>query len=92
VQDLLLVRVTLHLADERVARLPVDSERDHRALVRVLLEEERERVVIQREGLGLPRVPVDDRGDLPGSAKLARDALAGGATGGGGEGNGCHGT
>ena len=90
VHDLLLERVALDLADERVARGAVDAERDDRRLVRVLLEQELERMMVELQRLRLAGMPVDDGRHLAGRAELAGDALAGIGALGRGERNGSH--
>ena len=79
VQDLLFVRVTLNLADQRAGDSPIEGELDDRALRRDALEELLELARGDRERQRLARVTVDDGRDLPGAAKRSRGALATGS-------------
>ena len=77
VQDLLLERVPLDLADQRLGRRAAERELDDGAAGGDLREELLELARGERERLRLAGVPVDDGRNATGRAQLARDALAG---------------
>ena len=89
-EDLLLERVTLDLADQRLGGRAADGQLDDGAARgdgrQKLLELARRK----RERLGLTGVPIDDGGNTTGCAQLARDALASLGARFGAEGCGCH--
>jgi hypothetical protein len=82
-------RVALDLADERAHRGAAERELEHRRGGDAL-EREAEGAGVERQPLRLAAVAVDDGGDAPGRAELARGALAGLAARLGGEGGGGH--
>src|SRR5918999_567984 len=68
--------VPMYLANQGARRLPVDAQLDDGAR-RHVLEEPAELTRVQRQGLGVARVPVDDAGDLAAPAERSRGALSG---------------
>ena len=91
VEDLLLERVTLDLADQRLGRRAAERELDDGAAGGDGREQLLELARLERERLRLAGVPVDDGGNATGRAQLARDALASLGARFGAEGCGCHG-
>src|SRR5581483_10745588 len=76
VEKLALERMPLNFTDQRPRSLPADRELDHRVLGRDMLEQLLEIARIDRERLGLSRMPVNDAGNLSRRPELSRDALS----------------
>jgi len=90
VHDLLLERVPLDLADQRLGGSAAERELDDGAGSDDVLQQLVEVAGDEREAGGFTGVAVDDAGNAAGRAQLAGDALAGLGARLGGECCGCH--